>query len=307
MTRGQRKTVGFVGLGHVGRPMAANLVGVGYDVVVHDADRERAVLFAADHGCTHAETPLALADAEAIVTMLPNGEVVRDVLLRSGLGERLPAGTLAIDTSSSDPLGTQELGAELSRRGVHLVDVGVSMPEGGRAAERMITFMVGADDDDAFARAAVLLEAMGNRIVRVGPLGAGHAMKTLNNYVGAAGLAAALDALVVGCRYGLDPVTMLGVLNFSTGRNFSTEFPLRERAVTRRFDSGYALSLLLKDLRIAAKVAERAGFDPDLLALLESEFGAAAEALEGDPDHLVSLEHWEQRAGVRLPTASGRT
>jgi 3-hydroxyisobutyrate dehydrogenase len=286
--------VGFVGLGHVGWPMAANICAAGYELVVHDADRTRGKRFAAEHGCSHADEPAGLSQAGAIVTMLPNGSVVRDVVLHSGLADELSTGTLVVDTSSSDPLGTRELGAELERRDVRLVDAGVSLPEGGRAEERMITFMVGASDA-AFALARPLLEAMGDRIFRMGPLGAGHAMKTLNNYVGAAGLAAALDALVIGCRYGLDPATMLNALNVSTGRNFSTEFPLRERGITRRFDSGYALSLLNKDLRIAASVAERAGFQSGLFALLAAEFGEAEQELGGRADHLRCLEHWEAR------------
>jgi 3-hydroxyisobutyrate dehydrogenase len=226
--------------------------------------------------------------------MLPNGDIVREVVLDSGLADALAPGSLVIDTSSSDPLGTRNLGDELERRGVELVDAGVSMPEGGRAAERMITFMVGAGDDTAFARARTVLGLMGDQIFRLGPRGAGHAMKTLNNFIGASGQAAALDALVIGSKLGLDPATMLAVLNVSTGRNFSTEFPLRH-SVEGRFDSGFALALLVKDLRIARRFAERSGFDSGLFALVEREYGEALGAL-GNVDHLGALRHWESRA-----------
>jgi 3-hydroxyisobutyrate dehydrogenase len=295
------ETVGFVGVGNVGQHMAANLLARGWELLVHDADRARAVEFTAAHGGSPVAEPLELAGAGAIVTMLPDGHAVRAVILESGLADALAPGTLVLDTSSSDPAGTLELGDELARRGIALVDAGVSMPEGGRAAERMITFMVGAEDDATFERARELLDAMGSRIFRLGPRGAGHAMKTLNNYIGAAGKAAALDALVIGRKLGLEPAQMLEVLNVSTGRNFNTQFPLRDRAVKGRFDSGYALGLLVKDLGIARRFAERSGFESPLFELLEREYANAWEALGGGTvDHLAALRHWEDRAGVRV-------
>ena len=296
-----KQRVGFVGLGNVGRHMAANLAAGGWDLLVHDAAPGRAAQFAAEHGCLAVDEPPLLATAGTIVTMLPNGDIVREVILDSGLADGLAPGSLVIDTSSSDPVGTRSLGDELARRSVALVDAGVSMPEGGRAAERMITFMVGADDDATFARACEFLEAMGTQIFRLGGRGAGHAMKTLNNYVGATGKAAALDALVIGGKLGLDPAMMLDVLNVSTGRNFNTEFPLRDRAVKGHFDSGYALALLVKDLRIGRRFAERSGFESPNFELLEREYAEALDALGGGSvDHLAALRHWESRAAVRV-------
>ncbi|MCL2419435.1 MAG: NAD(P)-dependent oxidoreductase [Conexibacteraceae bacterium] len=297
----ERDTVGFVGLGNVGRHMAANLVAAGWNVIVHDAEPGRAEAFAAEHDAVAVDHPRQLASTRTVVTMLPNGDVVREVILESGLADELAPGSLVLDTSSSDPVGTRSLGDELAKRKVILVDAGVSMPVGGRASERMLTFMVGADDDAAFERAREFLDAMGNRIFRLGPRGAGHAMKTLNNYIGASGLAAALDALIIGAREGLDPAMMLEALNVSTGRNFNTQFPLRDRAVKGHFDSGYALALLVKDLRIAKRYAERSTFESPLFAVLEREYREAWEALGGGSvDHLAALRHWEQRAGVQV-------
>lgn len=281
--------------------MAGNLAAAGWHVVVHDAERARAEEFAAEYGTVAVDHPRDLASTGTIVTMLPNGDVVREVILESGLADELAPGSLALDTSSADPVGTVSLGDELAGRKIMLVDAGVSLPEGGRASERMITFMVGAEDDTAFGRARKLLDAMGSRVFRLGPRGAGHAMKTLNNYIGASALAAALDALVIGAREGLDPAMMLEALNVSTGRNFNTEFPLRNRAVKGRFDSGYTLALLVKDLRIAKRYAERSNFESPLFAVLEREYAEAWKALGGgDVDHLAALRHWEQRAGLRV-------
>lgn len=294
--------VGFVGIGNAGRPMARHLAAAGYELLVFDTDRERAAAFAAEHGCRAAGQLDDLAAASVLFTMLPDGTVVRSVLFGpQGLARHLAPGTVVIDTSSSEPQGTRELGAELAARGIALIDAAVSVPVVRGAEVGRITFMVGADDEGALARARPLLETMSRHIFHVGPTGAGHTMKTLNNYVSAAGLYAALDALVIGYEYGLDPMAMLNVLNVSTGRNFSTEQTLKYHALPRDFDTGYTLALLVKDLRIAASVAQDAGFDAETFELLRSGFEAAVADLGGDADLTAALRHWEHRAGLELP------
>jgi 3-hydroxyisobutyrate dehydrogenase-like beta-hydroxyacid dehydrogenase len=294
-------SVGFIGVGSAGWPMAANLVRAGYPLVVHDADGDRAERFATEFGATAADGLGDLESVRTLFTMLPDGNVVRAVLFGpERLAERLAAGTVVIDTSSADPDGTRALGAELAGHGIVLIDAAVSVPVVGGVEAGRITFMVGADDEAALARVRPLLEAMGEHVFQLGALGAGHTMKTLNNYVSAAALHAALDALMIGHRQGLDPMTMLDVLNVSTGRNFSTEQTLRFNALPRDFDTGYTVALLLKDLRIAAAVAARAGFDSELFALLVRDFDAAVADL-GAQDITASLKHWEHRAGAELP------
>jgi 3-hydroxyisobutyrate dehydrogenase len=296
--------VGFVGLGHAGWPMCANLVKAGYEVVVHDADPERERAFAEAHQCTAAGGARGLAGVGMLVTMLPNGHVVRDVLIGpDGVADSLPHGAVVIDTSSSDPEGTRELGAELVQRGLTLLDAPVTMPEPGGAAKAKITIMVGGDDEDALDRAEPVLSTMCNHLFRVGPLGSGHATKTLNNYVSAAGLVAALDALVIGYRYGLDPATTLNVLNVGTGRNFSTAHALAQEALSRRYGTGFSLALLVKDLGIAAGLAAATECDDELPTLLRRKLAEAAAELGGDPDHTEALRYWEGRAKVELPTS----
>ena len=300
----QQGTVGFVGVGNAGWPMAANLVAAGFTLLVYDADGERAARFAAEVGAGAAAELSELAAVDTLFTMLPDGNVVRSVLFGpERFAEQLAPGTVVIDTSSSDPEGTRVLGADLAERGVVLIDAAVSVPEVGGAHGARITFMVGADDEAALERVRPLLEAMSEHVFHLGGLGAGHTMKTLNNYVSAADLYAALDALMIGFSYGLDPMTMLDVLNVSTGRNFSTEQTLKYHSLPRDFDTGYTLTLLVKDLRIAAAVAERAGFESELFALLVDGFDASVADL-GAADLTASLRHWEHRAGFELPAST---
>jgi 3-hydroxyisobutyrate dehydrogenase len=164
--------------------------------------------------------------------------------------------------------------------------------------------MVGADDPAALERVRPLLEVISARCFHVGPVGSGHANKTLNNYTSAAGLLATLDALMIGYRNGLDPAAMLAVLNVSTGRNFSTQQTLRDKALPRSFERRYSLGHLVKDLGIAGALARASDVPSDLAELLIQTFAAARDAIGPEEDLTMSLCHWERRAGTQLP-ASG--
>ena len=296
-------TVGYIGLGHAGWPMAANVRAAGYELVVRDADPERERAFAEQYDATVADGAEAFAGAQVVVTMLPNGDVVRDVLLgEHGIAGALARDTVVIDTSSSDPLGTRALGAELAPMGVHLVDAPVSQPELGGLRDGRITLMVGGDDEGALDRATPVLESMCTWLFRMGGLGSGHAMKTLNNYTSAASIVALADSLMVGHKLGLDPARMLDVLNVSTGRNFSSAYAFRDEGLPRRYDSDYTIALLVKDLGIAANLIESVGFESELPALLRRYIAEALDELGTTADHTEVLRHWEQRAGVELPT-----
>lgn len=302
--------VGFVGLGQQGGPMAANLRAAGYRLIVRDADLARERRWVAEYGGSGCDgDPAALAGVEILVTMLPNGQVVRDALLGSDrIASHLKPGTIIVDTSSSDPYGTRELGVELAAGGLILLDSPVTRPEAVGENTRRITFMVGGDDDGAVDRVMPVLEAMAERIFRAGPLGSGHAMKTLNNYVSAAGLAAALDAMIAGRRFGVDVETMLEVFNAGTARNFSTANTLVDEAMSRRYGAGFQLALMVKDLRIASSLFERVGFDAPLPDLVRDQFAQALAQLHDQRADLSrSLEDWERRGEVRMPPPRPRS
>jgi 3-hydroxyisobutyrate dehydrogenase len=295
-----RGAVGFVGVGNMGWPMASNLARAGHDVVVFDIDRARAERFADELGARRAGSLAELGAAvDVVVTMLPTGQIVRSVMLEmeeGGLAAFLPAGALLVDMSSSDPIGTRALGEALARRGITLVDAPVSgaVP---RAKDATLTIMIGGDDKAAIARAKPVLSAMGNRIFETGPLGSGHAMKALNNYVAAAGLAAAAEALIAGQRFGLDPAVMVDIMNVSSGRNFSTETVLKTQVLTRAFASGFALALMAKDVRIAVDLAQGLELDLPMMRFTDERWRAAVREVGGEQDNTVVFRLWEAQAG----------
>ena len=294
--------VGFVGLGNMGWPMARNLARAGFRVTVRDADSARQKRFAEEHAARAADGPAAFHEVDAVVTMLPTGRIVREVMLewQGGLAGALARDAIVVDMSSSDPMGTRELGKVLGANGVALVDAPVS---GGvpKAEAGTLAIMVGGDDAAAIERVRPVLAAMGQKLFSTGPLGSGHAMKALNNYVAAAGFTAAAEALIVGCKFGLDPAVMVEILNASTGRNFSTEYTMKEHVLPRKFATGFALGLLAKDVGIAADLVEAIGADAPVCRLLRELWAEAATAMGGSVDHSAALRHWEQANGVELP------
>ncbi|MCY3830432.1 MAG: NAD(P)-dependent oxidoreductase [Rhodospirillaceae bacterium] len=295
-----RETVGFVGLGNMGRPMAANLVRAGFETIGYDANPRAAEAFAAETGCRAAPTLAALAEAATVaVTMLPTGAIVRRVLLEeeqgalaNGLGKT--GGGLVVDMSSSEPMGTRALGAALADRGVALVDAPVS---GGvpKAADGTLAIMIGADDAAAAQRAEPVLRAMGDRLFRAGPLGAGHAAKALNNYAAAAAFTAAAEALIVGEAFGLERETLLTIVNNSTGRSFNSELPMKQEVLPRTFATGFKLGLMAKDVAIAADLAEAVGIDAPLSRDMKARWAAAGAALGPDADFTRAVTLWEGR------------
>ena len=294
-------TVGFVGLGNMGWPMAANLHAAGFSLVVRDADAARQARFAAEHaGALTADRPAAFAVADIVVTMLPNGAVVREALLGWGIATALGSGALVVEMSSSDPSDTLRLAEGLAPDGIRVVDAPVS---GGvpRAAGGELSLMVGGEDADV-DRAQPVLRVLGDpaRQFRTGGLGTGHAMKALNNVIGAATYCATAEALVVGQRFGLDPQTMIAIINASTGRSFVSELVFGPEVLTGRYGTGFALGLMAKDVRIARSVAAAAEADAPAIALADERWAKAVGRLGPAADHSrAHLAWWDDPLGER--------
>jgi 3-hydroxyisobutyrate dehydrogenase len=209
---------------------------------------------------------------------------VREAVLGGqGVADVLAKGALIIDMSSSVPVDTQSLGKDLAARGIGLIDAPVS---GGvkRAVDGSLSIMAGGDAA-LVERAKPVLQAMAKSVFATGPLGSGHAMKALNNYVSAAGLVAACEALLVGRRFGLQPETIIDVLNASTGKNNSTEVKMKQFVISETFASGFSLALMAKDLRIAADLSKLVGLDPSHAETIASLWENAKATLEKNADH----------------------
>ena len=280
--------VGFIGIGNMGTPMAGHLAKGGWKVTVLDTDPAKVAGFSKEHGAAAAASLTELGTAsDVVITMLPDGHVVRRVALgKDGKGDSLVAGlakgAVIIDMSSSAPVGTRELGADLAKQGVSLIDAPVSGGVRGAVAATLAIMLGG---DKAIAdRCDPLLALMGKRFY-VGSLGAGHAAKVLNNYVSAAGLAAAAEAVLIAQRFGIDPQTLINVINASTGRNNSTENKFAQFILNGKFNSGFALGLMAKDISLAMEVAQACDVPAELGQATLELWKKAEQAVGGTADH----------------------
>ncbi|MDH3596711.1 MAG: NAD(P)-dependent oxidoreductase [Rhodospirillales bacterium] len=298
-----KETIGFVGLGNMGPPMARCLAKAGHGVMLYDLRRAASEALAKDEDRFRiAADAAALGQAcDVVITMLPDSDAVRQAVLggegrqvggRPGFAGTLARGALVIDMSSSAPLATRALGAALRGLGVDLIDAPVS---GGvpRAHDGSLTIMAGGDAA-LVDRAEPILSAMGT-VVRTGPLGSGHAMKALNNFVSAAGLLAVCEALIVAERFGLDPQVMNDVLKVSTGRNNTTDNKVERYLLPRAFDSGFALELMRKDVGMAKTLAEDIGLDAPWLRACCALLDEATRGLEAGADHTAAFAYLERR------------
>jgi 3-hydroxyisobutyrate dehydrogenase len=228
--------------------------------------------------------------------MLPDGHVVRSVMLEAsdgGLVKHLKPGSVVIDMSSSDPVGTRALGADLKPSGIVLLDAPVSgaVP---RATLAKLAIMIGGDDKAAIEKAKPLLSCMGDRLFETGSLGTGHAMKALNNFIAATGYAAAAEALLIGKRFGLDGSAMIDIINASTGRNFITEMVMKEHVLQGKFATGFAMGLLAKDVRIAADLGEAVKLDAPVSRLIRERWALARDRLGATQDNSKAILSWDE-------------
>ncbi len=289
--------IGFVGVGHMGQPMARRLAGAGHVVAVYDASEQARERVRGAAGITVAETVTAVADrADAVILMLPDSDVVEHVLLDEGLLGCVAPSAAVVDMSSSEPVRTRLLAERAARRGVTLIDAPVSGGVTG-ARDGTLTIMVGGPEA-ALAQLRPVFEVLGSKVVHAGDVaGAGHAIKALNNLMSAAHLLVSSEALLAGRAFGLDPAVMLDIVNGSSGRSASTENKWPRFILSGRFDSGFGLRLMLKDMNVALQLERAAGIPAPVSQAAVDAWASAAAALPVDADH-TEIARW---LGYRTP------
>ena len=291
--------VAFLGLGAIGAPMAAHLAGR-YDLVVWNRTAERARAFAGRHGARQAATPREAAEGAAVVlTCLPTSREVEALLDGpDGLEAGLAPGTLFLDCTSGDPATSRRLAERLAGRGVAFADTPVSGGTNGAEAGTL-TVMVGSDAA-TFERARPVLEAFGRRVQHMGPVGAGDAMKAVNNALLAVNIRAVGEGLAALVKAGVPARTAVEVLNASSGRSFVSEALVPERVLTGTWPQTFRLALLDKDVGIALGLLEQTGVEGPLLVRTGELCAEARRALGEEADYLEMIRVVERQAGVEV-------
>ena len=275
-------SVGFWGLGNMGGPMARRLLAAGIRVLGFDVSSAARERFAAAGGVV-LDGPEPLGEVGALILMLPNSDIVESVLTGpEGMLASVRPGTVIVDMSSSEPLRTRELATKVEAAGARFVDAPVSGGVKG-AVNGTLTIMVGGEQAD-IDRVTDVLTVLGTP-AHVGPIGAGHALKSINNLMSAAHLWVTSEAMLTGVAFGLDPSTMLDAINTSSGRSGSTQVKWPNFIVPETYNSGFGLSLMLKDMKIATGLAERLGIPHSVSDVVVDAWSRASSDLGPTADH----------------------
>ncbi len=279
--------------------MAAHLARRG-PLAVWNRTPERAREFAATHHVVVAATPReAAAFADVVLTCLPSSREVEALLDGpDGLLAGLRPGTLLLDCTSGDSAGSRRIAARLAERGIAFADAPVSGGTNGAEAGAL-TVMVGADRE-TFERARPILAAFGRRIDHVGPVGAGDAVKAVNQVLLGLNILAVGEGLVALVKAGVSPRAALDVINAASGRSFVTEVLVPDRVLTRLWPKTFRLSLLSKDVGIAVGLLAETGVPGPVAELAGRLLADACDQLGESADYLEPIRLAERQAGVEI-------
>lgn len=279
--------VGFIGLGNMGFPMAQLLLNKGYEVYGFDVDEDTCKRFSEIGGIYSSITELA-GRLTTIILMLPNSTIVNDIVGKIGEAYRQSRRNESqvltiIDMSSSFPMDTQKNGHILEQAGIEMLDAPVS---GGvkKAITGELAIMIGGKTD-IYQQQLPLLEALGKHLFHVGPLGSGHTIKALNNFLSASHLLATCEAVRILSQMGIDPAIGIGAFNQSSGKSFSTEYKFPSFILPESFNSGFSLQLLAKDVGLTKQLSEQLGNATPLIQLISHTYDQANEKLDEKADH----------------------
>jgi 2-hydroxy-3-oxopropionate reductase len=292
------ETVGFIGLGIMGKPMAKNLMEAGYELVVHNRSPEKAEELAAE-GATAAGSPREVAEGcDVVITMLPDSPQVEEVLAgESGVFEGVREGALIVDMSTISPVVTESLAASAKEKGASLLDAPVSGGDVG-AIEGTLSIMVGGEEAD-FERAKPLFDVMGKTVTHVGPTGAGQVTKAANQIVVALTIEAVSEALVLGSKGGVSPEKILDVLGGGLAGNKVMEVK-REKFLSHTFDPGFRSELHHKDLGIALAAGREYGVALPVTAIVDQMLLTMRRKGWGGEDHSALLRIIEDQSGHEI-------
>jgi 3-hydroxyisobutyrate dehydrogenase len=292
--------VSFLGLGAIGAPMARHLAKPPFSLSVWNRTAARAAAFASETGARAAKTPAdAARGAEVVVTCLPTSREVEALLDGDdGLLAGLARGTVFVDCTSGDPATSRRIAGRLRERGVDFMDAPVSGGVSG-AQQGTLTIMCGAEPG-TLERVRGVLETFGKKIVLCGPVGAGDAVKAVNQSLLGIHIWALSEGLVALSKAGVSASLALDVINASSGRSNVSQNLFTERVITRAFPRTFKLALLEKDMTIAAEFARENRVPSPMMQSAADLFRVARGALGEEADHVEAVKLLEQWAACEV-------
>lgn len=287
--------VGYAGVGAMGGPMAMNL-GKHFETVVWNRTAARAQAHAEAHGTTAVTELAEIADVDVLCTCLPTDVEVKE--FAESVLPHLREGAIWLDHTSGAPAGSREIAELLATRGVRYLDAPVSGGTAGAEAGKL-TVMIGGDEA-VLGEVGEVLDAVAATVVHVGPVGAGMAVKAVNNALMSTSLWAASEGLAALKAAGVESTKALEVINGSSGRSFATEVLIANNVVTRKFTPTFAIELMAKDVKLATTVLDDAGVDGQVIRLVEKLNWNAVEEIGEGASHTAVAKVVERASGVEI-------
>ena len=293
--------LGFIGLGTMGASLASNLQKAGYDLVVHDVGRQIAERHLAD-GATWAETPRALAEqSDVVLTSLPGPPEVEAVALdgEQGLAAGLKPGSVYFDLSTSSPTLIRRIHADFAEKGIHVLDAPVSGGPAGAKSGKLAVWVGG--DEAVFKKHRAVLDAMGDQVRYIGPIGAGCIAKLTHNAAGYTIQCALAEVFTMGVKAGVEPLALWEAVRQGAQGRRRTFDGLAEHFLIDDYDPpAFAMRLGLKDVSLATELGREVGVPMRLVHMAQMEMSEAVNRGWGDRDSRVSMLLQQERAGVRI-------
>lgn len=293
------RQIGFIGLGMMGGPMSKRLYEAGYKVVGYDIS-PAACEMAGKNGIEIASSPKTVAEqCNVIISMLTNSEIVEKVVLGPNgiMGSASDEATL-LDMTSAYPMSTLKIGKELKKKNINMLDAPVS--GGVVGAERGTLSIIVGGDPTVFDQCRPILEILGKNIFYMGPLGSGHTMKAINNFLSACSVVATAEAVTLAAKAGLEPQKVVDVLQVSTGRNYATEWKFPKFVLPRTFDDGFRLELLSKDLDIMTRLARELHVPTFTAHTVQQIYNFALGHGFAEKGHTSVVQLMEEWAGIEI-------
>lgn len=291
--------IGFIGIGNMGKPMAANLLKAGYEVYVYDLS-ESAVNEMKEKGAIACKTNHELSvNADVIFTSLPNSSIVANVMNGpEGIFHVCKPGTIIIDMSSVSPASTKRMEKIAGEKSLKYVDAPVSGGTKG-ALEGTLTIMVGADSE-TFEKITPILNVIGKNIYHVGETGLGDAIKIVNNLLLGCNMAALAEALVLGVKFGLSPEVMREIISVSSGNSYVLGAKMEKYIMEGNFTGGFMMDLQYKDLGLALEAAKEVAMPLPITGLAAGIFEMGRAKGLGREDMSAVIQVWESMTGVEV-------
>ena len=291
--------IGFIGIGNMGLLMSQNLLKAGYSLVVYDL-RKKAMEELVKVGVEKASSPRdAASRSSVVITMLPASPDVEAVVLGpEGVIEGAKPGNIIIDMSSSYPSSTKMVAERLANKGVRMLDAPVS---GGtaKAREGTLSIMVGGKEKD-YEECRPIFEAIGHTIYYMGKIGAGHAVKALNNLCSACSMVITSEILVLATKMGLSPTKVIDVINSSSGCSWSSQFKFPTFVLNDTFNSGFSIGLMNKDVEIATQLGRDLHIPMFVGTMVQQVYNYAVGQGKGDDCHTAIVKLIENWGNVKV-------